>query len=100
MLLAEFRANFPFDSHLCSLADPLGAPLLSPVVNSQPSYTMVQASDDAVYQGFAEAKRDDFEANKEKETIASSGEHELDGIHDGLEFPTGMPIAHDPKHHH
>jgi len=49
------------------------------------------SGDDAVYQGFSEAKGTEFET-KEKggsdDHIASStGDHELDGIHDGLEFP-------------
>lgn len=59
---------------------------------------MALASDDAVYQGLAEAKRDEFETRKEKDSssqISSSAEHELDGIHDGLEFPTRKFIAHD-----
>lgn len=58
---------------------------------------MALASDDAAYQGMAEAMRDEFETRKEKDAgseAPSSAEHELDGIHDGLEFPTRMFISH------
>ncbi|CAL1710845.1 unnamed protein product [Somion occarium] len=49
-------------------------------------------SDDPVYQGYAEAKRAEFELHKDSgsddHVVSSAGDHELDGIHDGLEFPT------------
>ena len=46
-------------------------------------------ADRDIIAGLAEAKRDEFEL--EKKGIApseTSHEHDLDGIHDGLEFPT------------
>lgn len=54
---------------------------------------MAMQSDDAVYQGYAEAQKHEFELRKDSESdhvVSSAGDHELDGIHDGLEFPTGM----------
>ncbi|KAI0785087.1 PTR2-domain-containing protein [Abortiporus biennis] len=51
-----------------------------------------QALEDPI-QGLAEAEKHDFEHTKEKagsddHIVSSAGTHELDGIHDGLEFPT------------
>ncbi|EJF63722.1 oligopeptide transporter [Dichomitus squalens LYAD-421 SS1] len=46
-------------------------------------------ADRDIIAGLAEAKRDEFELEKKGISPSSSAhEHELDGIHDGLEFPT------------
>ena len=48
-------------------------------------------ADSAIETGLVEAKKDEFEYEKARgsQEIASSTEdHELDGVHDGLEFPT------------
>lgn len=59
-------------------------------------------SDDPVYQGYAEAKRAEFELHKDSgsddHVVSSAGDHELDGIHDGLEFPTGVSFVAFPFH--
>ncbi|KAH8103418.1 oligopeptide transporter [Cristinia sonorae] len=53
---------------------------------------MALHSDDAAYQGFAEAKRDEFEIKgKSSSTTDEASDHVVnmnDGIHDGLTFPT------------
>lgn len=43
-------------------------------------------ADKDIIAGLAEAKHDEYEKNLDDST--SSEEHEPDGIHDGLEFPT------------
>ena len=46
-------------------------------------------ADKDIIAGLAEAKRDELELEKKGISPASSTHsHELDGIHDGLEFPT------------
>ncbi|KAI0826573.1 oligopeptide transporter [Trametes gibbosa] len=45
-------------------------------------------ADKDILAGLAEAAHDDAEYEKKKAGSTSSHEHELDGIHDGLEFPT------------
>ncbi|KAI1798166.1 oligopeptide transporter [Ganoderma leucocontextum] len=45
--------------------------------------------DKDIIAGLAEAKRDEFELERKgMSPVSSSHSHELDGIHDGLEFPT------------
>ena len=47
-------------------------------------------ADRDIIAGLAEAKRDEYELEKKGiiSPTSSAHEHELDGIHDGLEFPT------------
>lgn len=50
-------------------------------------------TDTAIFAGLAESKKNDFEYEKEQHStsvdhVTESSDHELDGIHDGLEFPT------------
>lgn len=45
-------------------------------------------ADKDILAGLAEAKRDEAEYEKQNIDDSTSQEHELDGIHDGLEFPT------------
>ncbi len=52
-------------------------------------------TDDAILAGYAEAQRDQYILEKKLDrsedhvvSSAASHEHELDGIHDGLEFPS------------
>ncbi|KAI8970889.1 oligopeptide transporter [Trametes punicea] len=45
-------------------------------------------ADKDILAGLAEATRDEMELEKKKIESTTSHEHELDGIHDGLEFPT------------
>ena len=44
-------------------------------------------ADRDIIAGLAEAKRDEFELEK-KGLAPSEASHDLDGVHDGLEFPT------------
>lgn len=50
-------------------------------------------TDDAVFAGYAEAERDQYILEKKlghshDHIVSEAASHELDGIHDGLEFPT------------
>lgn len=45
-------------------------------------------ADKDILAGLAEAKHDELEYEKKNLDDSTSQEHELDGIHDGLEFPT------------
>lgn len=46
-------------------------------------------TDKDIIAGLAEAKRDEYELEKKGVSPPSSAHsHELDGVHDGLEFPT------------
>ncbi|KAI0371994.1 oligopeptide transporter [Pilatotrama ljubarskyi] len=50
-------------------------------------------ADKDIIAGLAEAARDEVELDKKKIESTTSHEHELDGIHDGLEFPTDQERA-------
>lgn len=50
-------------------------------------------TDDAMFAGYAEAEHDQYILEKKLGTshdhiVSETASHELDGIHDGLEFPT------------
>lgn len=50
-------------------------------------------TDDAVFAGYAEAERDQYILEKKlgashDHIVSEAASHDLDGIHDGLEFPT------------
>ena len=49
-------------------------------------------ADRDIIAGLAEAKRDEFELEK-KGLAPSEASHDLDGVHDGLEFPTAEEKA-------
>jgi proton-dependent oligopeptide transporter, POT family len=46
------------------------------------------STDDAHFAGLAEAKKDETILSQKHAIMETSSEEELDGIHDGLEFPT------------